>query len=177
MQLVYITPECILETSTYRNMLLSPPYQEKLIAFVVDEAHCVKTWGDTFRKEFSKIVSLIPNRVKVLALTATATTEKFYVITQRLSMDNTSIVALPPNKDNITYNYEVHPKLMLINWHRSLSSSLLADRTALPKSVIYVRSYSDCSGMYMLLKRKVGTAIKIHQILLASAWLTCSVGF
>ena len=42
-QLVYITLECIIEISTYQNMLFSPPYQEKLVALVVDEAHCVKT--------------------------------------------------------------------------------------------------------------------------------------
>ena len=42
-QLVYITPGSMIETSRYRDMLLSPPYQERLIALVVDEAHCVKT--------------------------------------------------------------------------------------------------------------------------------------
>ena len=136
-QLVYITPECILETSTYRNMLLSPPYQEKLVALVVDEAHCVKTWGDTFRTAFSKIGSLrslIPNRVNVLALTATATTETFHIITQRLAMDDASMVALPPNRDNITY--EVHPKIDADQLASSLGSSLLADRTAFPKTII-----------------------------------------
>jgi len=43
-QLVYISPESLLNNKRYRQMLLSRPYQEKMIAFVVDEAHCVKTW-------------------------------------------------------------------------------------------------------------------------------------
>ena len=40
-QLVYASPEAILCTE---NMLLSDPYKENLVALVVDEAHCVKTW-------------------------------------------------------------------------------------------------------------------------------------
>ena len=66
-------------------MLLSPAYQERLIALVVDEAHCVKMWGDEFQIAFSKIGSLrtlIPQKVHVMALTATATTETYHVVTK-----------------------------------------------------------------------------------------------
>ena len=70
----------------YREMLLSPAYQRGLVALVVDEAHCVKTWGDEFRKSFSQIWdirSLLPDKVRFLALTATATTEMYYVVTKQ----------------------------------------------------------------------------------------------
>lgn len=43
-QLVYISPEALLTNDTWREMLLSPVYQENLVAVVVDEAHCVKKW-------------------------------------------------------------------------------------------------------------------------------------
>ena len=43
-QLVYISPESKMCNTMYRNMILSPIYKEKLVALVVDEAHCVKTW-------------------------------------------------------------------------------------------------------------------------------------
>ena len=49
-QLVFITPENLMENMKYREMLLSPAYQSGLVALLVDEAHCVKTWGDEFRK-------------------------------------------------------------------------------------------------------------------------------
>lgn len=43
-QLVYISPEALVENSFHRSMLLESSFQENLRAFVVDEAHCIKTW-------------------------------------------------------------------------------------------------------------------------------------
>ena len=43
-QLVYISPESMICNPMYWNMLLSRVYKEKLVAFVIDEVHCVKTW-------------------------------------------------------------------------------------------------------------------------------------
>ena len=51
-QLVYMSPESIICNFQYRNMILSPVYQEKLVAFVVDEAHCVKKWLVTLLSQF-----------------------------------------------------------------------------------------------------------------------------
>lgn len=43
-QLVYISPESLLQNRRYRSMLKSRAYQERMVAFVIDEAHCVKFW-------------------------------------------------------------------------------------------------------------------------------------
>ena len=67
---MFISPESILAKGIFRNMLLSPPYIKNLVAVVVDEAHCVKTWGDDFLVAFSDIGdlrSLIPDNVGVHA--------------------------------------------------------------------------------------------------------------
>ena len=79
-QLVFITPECIINSP---KMLLTPAYKDNLEALVVDEAHCVKLWGDKFRDAFSKVDdlrSLLPANVRIMALTATATNASFKVI-------------------------------------------------------------------------------------------------
>ena len=79
-QLVYISPESLINNPCFRNMLLSSTYKSNLCALVIDEAYCVKTWGDQFRVAFAKIGdmrSLIPSRVNVLALTATVTNKAY----------------------------------------------------------------------------------------------------
>ena len=43
-QLLYMSPESLLTDERWRDMLLSPVYQEHLVGLVIDEAHCVKKW-------------------------------------------------------------------------------------------------------------------------------------
>ena len=93
-------------------MLLSPVYKEKLVAVAVDEAHVVKGWGEKFRTAFSeigKLRSLMSNTVHILALTATATTETFYVVCSKLSMIDPVVVAASPHRENIVFR--VAPKV------------------------------------------------------------------
>ncbi len=43
-QLVFFTPELIIDTKKWHKMLSSTIYSERLRGFVVDEAHCVAKW-------------------------------------------------------------------------------------------------------------------------------------
>ena len=43
-QLVYTSPESLTSNRRCRSMLSSDVYRQNLVAFVVDEAHCVKKW-------------------------------------------------------------------------------------------------------------------------------------
>ena len=43
-QLVFISPENLLGNPTFRTMFLKKIYKDNLVALVIDEAHCVKTW-------------------------------------------------------------------------------------------------------------------------------------
>ena len=98
---MYISPESLINNLTYRNMLLSSICKSKLCALVIDEAHCVRTWGDNFRVAFAKIGemrNLIPSQVNVLALTATATNEAFAIVCKRLSMPHPILIAMSPCK-------------------------------------------------------------------------------
>ena len=79
-QLVFVNPESIINNAIYRNMLLSHTYRGRLVALAIDEAHCVKTWGEGFQVAFAQIGeirSLLPPEVNIIALTATATSTTY----------------------------------------------------------------------------------------------------
>ena len=44
LQILFISPENLLNNEKFRSLLLTPKYKEKLVALAVDEANCVKTW-------------------------------------------------------------------------------------------------------------------------------------
>ena len=43
-QLVFFSPEALLGVRRWRQMLQGELYSQRIVAFIVDEAHCVKKW-------------------------------------------------------------------------------------------------------------------------------------
>lgn len=159
-QLVYISPESIIQNSYFRNMLLAPAYKEKLVAVVVDEAHCIQTWGEKFRRSFSKLGelrSLIPSGVNIMALTATATTTTFEIVKEKLSLSNPVLVSTSPFRNNIAYR--VAPKSDISEFCCSLCDELREKRIGYPKTIVYVRTYRDCYDIYLMIRRRLGREI------------------
>ena len=42
--LVYVSPECVLSSGRWRNLLTSEQFRKTCIAVVVDEGHCIVNW-------------------------------------------------------------------------------------------------------------------------------------
>jgi superfamily II DNA helicase RecQ len=121
---------------------------------VVDEAHCVKTWGEKFRTAFGKIGdlrSVIPKDVNILALTATATMETYNIVSQKLCMVNPRLVALPPSRDNILYEVKEGTNIEQL-------VLLLSDKVkaGCSKTLVFVRQLTDCSNLYLHLRKQLG---------------------
>ena len=67
-KVVFFTPGALLLKKKWRNLLITPTYSNCLRAVVVDEAHTVKKWGETFRSVLLKIGevrSLVPRSVRI----------------------------------------------------------------------------------------------------------------
>ena len=159
-QLVYITPENAIDNPLYRNMLISEKYKENLVALVIDEAHCTKLWGDLFRKAFSMIGNLrilVPCSVNVMALTATATTETYHCALKCLSINDHVLIALSPDRGNT--RYIVHPSANIEELSELLHVELSYTGKKILMTVVFVRKYSHCSDLYILLEHKLGRSI------------------
>ncbi len=69
-KILYIAPER-LSNALWQSYV----YRMRISMIVIDEAHCISTWGHDFRPHYRRIVTLLralSDRVPVLALTATA---------------------------------------------------------------------------------------------------------
>lgn len=92
-RILFIAPEQLEHIERF-NFLLGLPIQ----LLVVDEAHCISTWGHDFRPSYRQILHLTHalikknNAIKLLALTATANKKTESDIKQQLMVDNQPIV-------------------------------------------------------------------------------------
>ena len=92
----------------------------------------------------------------MLALTATATQETLQVASERLALKDVVVVALPPSRPNIMY--KVQPLQNLEEFSISLSTGLRRLGAAFPKTVIFCQKYTDCSQLYLTIRRLLGVA-------------------
>ncbi|XP_046959469.1 Bloom syndrome protein homolog isoform X2 [Vanessa cardui] len=104
-RLLYVTPEKLSSSEKFQNTL-SMLYSRDLIArFVVDEAHCVSTWGHDFRKDYKRLGELRRRfpRVRLMALTATATPRVRTDILHQLKVTNCKWFLCSFNRPNLSY--------------------------------------------------------------------------
>jgi len=75
LKLLYVTPEQLVNAGGLNDVLRGLAERRLLARFVIDEAHCVSTWGHSFRADYKGLCVLRQRypRVPIVALTATAT--------------------------------------------------------------------------------------------------------
>ncbi len=99
---LYVSPER-LESEQFRVRVQQMPH---ISMITVDEAHCISQWGYDFRPSYMKIAelrSLIPYRVPVLALTATATPKVVDDIMKQLHFENGQMFSMSFERKNLSY--------------------------------------------------------------------------
>ena len=99
-QILFIAPEQLDHVDKF-NFLLELPIQ----LLVVDEAHCISTWGHDFRPSYRQIIKLAHALVrknpdiKLLGLTATANRQTETDIKQQFTVDQQEVIVHRENMD------------------------------------------------------------------------------
>ena len=98
--------------------------------------------------------SVIPKGINMMALTATATNSLRVAVATILGMQDPVIIAVSPCKPNIMFAVQAYQSM-----DESIGPfvrKLQTDRVTMPRVIVYCRSYSDCSDVYLYFRKKLG---------------------
>ena len=96
----YLTPEVALSppaTLCFEKMTR----HGSLARFIIDEAHCVNTWGQTFRPSYSELYKLRQFNKPIAAFTGTATQQTRERIIEKLELNNPVTIQTTSNQANL----------------------------------------------------------------------------
>jgi RecQ family ATP-dependent DNA helicase len=104
-KVLFITPERFEGSSQWREALTAAHEKKMIDRFVIDEAHCVSSWGHDFRPDYLKLnglKALFPS-IPILALTATATQKVREDVMNILTLNNALYFRTSFNRTNLRY--------------------------------------------------------------------------
>ena len=99
----YITPEFAL-TPQVSSCFKAMTENKTLSRFVIDEVHCVDTWGSSFRPAYGQLIELRKFSRPVAAFTGTATNETRQQIIEKLGLCQPEIHQASGNRSNLSFS-------------------------------------------------------------------------
>ena len=111
-KLLFLTPEKITQSNQAKSLIEALYLDRKLERFVIDEVHCVSSWGQDFRPDYLSLSILkesFPD-IPILGLTATATHEVKMDIIRLLKLKNALCFQSSFNRPNLFYQIKTLKK-------------------------------------------------------------------
>lgn len=145
LRLLYLSPETLLSPIVWQK--LSNP-QLQINGLILDEAHCLVQWGDSFRPAYRRLGTVREallkskppgTKISIAAFTATADPLAEKIISQVLKLDKPDIFKINPYRENLN-------PIVRIAWTpRGRKQQLLKFIQKRPNQVglIYVRTRKD----------------------------------
>jgi len=110
--IIYITPEMIIHSE---DLLLQLDKRIGICLIAIDEAHCISSWGNSFRSSYLELSCLkkwFP-AIPILALTGTATPKIQDDIIKLLGLNN--VLKIRTSSDRPNLSYYIHHKTTIEN--------------------------------------------------------------
>ena len=120
-----------------------------------------------FRETYSELHELrsLAPAVKMIALTATATSSTKKTIIDVLRMENPHTIFQNPSKPNVGYSVFYIPKeRTLEDYFQWLDDDLLTQGTNSTRTIVYCQTIKQCGLLYSSLKVMLGSKIYIGEL-------------
>ncbi|KAG8948875.1 hypothetical protein FRC04_009213 [Tulasnella sp. 424] len=154
-QVVLTSPEMILSNEGWAQVLGDNKSIGLIEYLVVDEVHCISTWGADFRPDYgrvSTIRSFLNRKLPVLALSATLTADVRADVRRHLGFKErrTMFINLGNNRPNICWEV-----VQMTGKKNDLSSDLafmipqdLGQDAVLEKGIVFAQSLDQCERLF-----------------------------
>lgn len=113
LRLLYLSPETLLSPPVWER--ISQP-QVQINGLILDEAHCLVQWGETFRPAYRRLGAVRPallkhkpngDKMAIAAFTATADPHAQKIIRETLQLQNPQPFLLSPYRSNLNLKVQV----------------------------------------------------------------------
>ncbi|AOA61745.1 DNA helicase [Komagataella phaffii CBS 7435] len=141
LDLIYLSPEMISASNQARSSLKRLHRIGKLARIVVDEAHCVSSWGHDFRPDY-KTLNYFKKEypdIPVMALTATANEHVVMDIVHNLGLNKPQCFKQSFNRTNLFYKVQVKTKT-----HLDEITNMINGQYRNQTGIIYCHSKNSC---------------------------------
>jgi ATP-dependent DNA helicase RecQ len=149
LRLLYVSPETLLSDRLW-TALLDPQIQ--INGLILDEAHCLVQWGETFRPAYRRLGAVRPallatrppgTKLPIAAFTATADPEAQKILRKTLQLQQPQQFAANPHRPNL------HLTLQTVWTPRGRDRQLrkFIDRYPGQSGLIYVRTRQDAEDL------------------------------
>jgi ATP-dependent DNA helicase RecQ len=186
LKLLYVSPE----------MLLSPPIWQRLCqpdlvisSLVLDEAHCLAQWGDSFRPSYLRLgavrSALLPTKtpgtkINLAAFTATADPSVQQAICQGLQLQDPEIFQSSPYRSNL----QLSVKFVFTQYQREQKLKQFIRLQNRTSGIVYVRTRNESERLAAWLQQS-GFAVAAYHAGLTTGerrpieqqWLTDKLQF
>ncbi|KAI7961207.1 hypothetical protein MJO28_001696 [Puccinia striiformis f. sp. tritici] len=150
--LVYVTPEMIMRSSMFSQILTDLKKRKLLARFVFDEAHCVSQWGHDFRPDYKDIGPMLRKEfmnIPFIALTATANHRVQQDVMSNLKITGCRVLTQSFNRGNLRYEVRAKTKDVLNDIIRVITVDHQGE-----SGIIYCLSKKQCEEVAGHLAKK-----------------------
>ena len=157
LKLLYLTPEKVARSGKLMSALERLHGRGMLARIVIDEVHCISSWGHDFRKDY-KALRILKNQfpsVPVIGLTATATKRVQDDCVRQLGLARCVRFFQSFNRTNIMYDVVPKGKSVVDDMLAAIGERHVGRQGRVASGIVYCFSQKDCETIAERLNKEM----------------------